>query len=264
MKKDFNEHIAKITWRIMWEEHRKTTIIILFLSIAGLPFTFMFSSVIFFAYFFFVSKKAYKKIIKDFALANDFRYEEKGSLNSVKGIFFNFGYAEKLNNIIYGIYNNKKIRFLNYETKYGFGRYQRAYYFSVFEIFFTHYNFPSIVLHVRRNDSFEIQRKVIEIKLEDRFKKDFRLLCSKGYEIEALQVFTPKVLSFFQTNKQAFTLEMTEDRLYVYKSGWIYKPKQLYDLFVMVQYIIDSLSYPLERLNKDSKALHQYYNNKAR
>ena len=255
--------VKSATWNLVWKDYRNWTI---FIILAAFAASFFLSPLFFISlilYYIFLRRKVHKKFMMDFAAINGFDYKEKLSLDSVRGNIFNFGHSKTISHAISGNHNNQNIRLFNYQARTGHGRNQRTYFFTVFEIFFEKNDFPSIILKAKRRwtDTFQpaLKKDTKEIKIEDEFRESFNLFCADGYEIEALQVFTPQTLSFLKEKKLRFSVEMINNRLYIYKTGLVSTQEKLHELYEVAKFIINSLGPLLNRLNNDFEVLHKYY-----
>lgn len=259
--------VKSATWNLIWKKYKNWTIFLtvsFFLIIFSFPFYIVYVPVVFLIYYIYLRGKVHKEFMVEFALMNGFDYKEKIPIDSVKGSIFNFGNSKTIKHAITGNYNDKKIRLFNYQTTTGSGRSQKIHFFTVFEIFFEKIEFPSIFLQAKKRwfdrIKFFLKKNITEIKLENELNKYFSLFCTEGYEIEALQVFTREALLFLKEKELKFSVEMISDRLYVYDEGLIFTRKQLYELYGVVQFVIDSLGPLLKRLGNDFEVLHKYYN----
>ena len=281
--------IKSATWNLAWKDYRNWTVFIIVISLMFLiPFftsffndfseiTTFFESSFFSLYFFiiifviyhsFLNGKARRKFMMEFAAINELDYKEELPPGSFRGSIFDFGHSQKVSHVISGNYNNQNIRLFNYQTKTGYGRYQRIHYFTIFELFFEKVEFPLIVLQTKRRWSdifrFAFKKNIKEIKLESEFEKNFILFCTEGYAIEALQIFKPETLRLLKEKGLKFNIEMTDNRLYIYESALISTRNQLYELYEIAQTVIDSLGPLLNRLSNDFEVLHKYYKKCAR
>lgn len=81
---------------------------------------------------------------------------------------------------------------------------------------------PNIVLIARRNDRGfrsnlpEPPKGDQRLSLEGDVDRHFTLYCPKGYEADALYLFTPDVLAHLVDQTSDFDIEIVDDRLYLY------------------------------------------------
>lgn len=81
---------------------------------------------------------------------------------------------------------------------------------------------PHIVLDARRNDRHfrsnlpERPTNDQRLSLEGDVDRRFTLYCPKGYEADALYLFTPDVLAHLIDQSDDFDIEIVDDRLYLY------------------------------------------------
>lgn len=250
----------------MWGRYRVWTIIILFfplIIVIFIPYLFPILIPLLILYYSFIRSRAHKSFMMDFARINSFNYQENLPLESVKGHIFSFGHSKKIRHAISCKHNGKNIRIFNYEARTGGGKYQQTHFFTVFEIFFEKIQFPPIVLKVKRRwiDSLQtdFDKRVSRVSLEDEFRKNFSLFCAEGYAIEALQIFKPETLRLLEEKGLNFSIEMIDDRIYVYDRILVSTKKHIFDLYEVAQTVIDSMGPLLSRLSNDFEALHGYY-----
>jgi hypothetical protein len=83
---------------------------------------------------------------------------------------------------------------------------------------------PHLLLDSRRNDGLlstlqHAPRQNQRLRLEGDFDTHFRLYCPRGYERDALYVFTPDLMALLIDETGDLDVEVRDDRLIVYRPG---------------------------------------------
>jgi hypothetical protein len=96
------------------------------------------------------------------------------------------------------------------------------------------------------------------VDLEGDFNKYFTLSIKKGYEVEALEIFTPDVMQELIDKAKTVSLEITDNNLFIYKSKVINTKKELYELYDLAKYFAEKLGPVLARMKPSLEAMEQY------
>jgi len=263
---DFIESIYSSFNYLIWEKNRFTSIVMIIFSIIVTIIIFfiglydlwplgVFILILYFGYFYI---KAKNHFFENFAEKNNLKYQSSISLKEVKGSLFKVDDFKKISNAITGNFKNKKARFFHYEYK--------DYKLTVFEIFFKKTNFPYILLQSKRMIKFgdydyrKKTKKEIEINLENEFKRNYSLFGREGYAIEVMQIFTTDFLRFLKEENSNFSIELKEDRMYIYDDIVVKNKRQFQELCEVTEEIINKIAPLLKRLKNDFEALHPYFN----
>ncbi len=220
-----------------------------------------FSMLPLFIYVIYISNKAHRIFMKRFAEENGFGYEKTASKDTLQGRLFEIGHSSYVSNVISTEYDNHPIRIFNYRFTVGYGRNSTNYNFTVLEISFEKVEFPHILLQSRRWGGHVKPKKRddVKISLENEFNKHFDLFVAKGYEIEALQIFTPDTLRLINEKASSFGIEFAGKTLCVFDRKTISKKKDLKELHDVTKEVFGSIGPLLNRLENDFEALHHYY-----
>lgn len=108
---------------------------------------------------------------------------------------------------------------------------------------------PHIVLDARANDLLTSSLPSVfardqRLSLEGDFDQRFRLFCPKGYERDALYLFTPDVMQRFFDHAASFDVEIVDDWLFFYLIGKkciSYDAAQWVQMHEMVSVVLDKL-----------------------
>lgn len=259
------ESVYRTVWHLMWHEYRKKTILLLvftvplFLLIPPLPF-FVLAGMWIYLYL-----KVEKIFMQQFAEAHGLHYEARAPLDSVAGRLFSAGHSQKISNVFSGVLDGRPLRLFNYQYIIGSGKSSSTYEFTVFELTFAKTEFPHILLFaptmfVRYG---AVDRwgsdKDVRVPLEEGPARDFALYTSEGYQIEALQIFSPETMRFLRERAQNFSIEFSGRRVYLYDDKKILTKVERDTLYAVAQEVFTQLGPLLDRLYNDFAALHPYY-----
>jgi hypothetical protein len=210
--------------------------------------------------------KKHKAFMQNFAKQNNLKYLPELDVKTMSGRLFEVGHSKRASYGIHGEYNKYPIRIFNYHYTVGSGKNSKTCIFTVCEINFENLDFPHIFL---KSDSMLRhgirdslgQDKDIKISLEEQFDKKFDLYCTQDYEIEALQIFTPKLLDYLVEHGNHFSIEFSKDKVYIYDDKIIRNEKEINQLYTVVKKILDNSGELIKRLDDDFEAMHNSYRN---
>lgn len=207
--------------------------------------------------------KAHQEFMKGFAVQNGMAYAEHGVLEDCRGKLFDIGHSRGVSNTISGHWNNYPIKLFNYSYTTGSGKNQQRHAFTILEISFSKINFPYIFLQAKNMWGFLAGSfgQGAEISIQN---KKFRLFATKGYEIEALQIFSDQLLEYLLAHAPNFSIEFAENRINIYDDKTLSNKKDLLQLLDAGKHIIDSSGAFISRLSDDFAALHPYYASKTK
>jgi hypothetical protein len=208
-----------------------------------------------------------RAFMSQFAKDHNLTYAQTAPLESVSGRLFAVGHSKKLSHVMSGFFEKYPMRLFTYHYTIGSGKNSRTYPFTVMEIAFPRTNFPFILLRSTTMPRFGARdsRGAVRdrrIPLEPVFEKHFQLLSSSGYEIEAMQIFTPSILHFLLAEGDHFSIEFAANKMYIYDDQGIGVDTKLEKLHDVATKIYATLSPLLNRLHDDFAALHPYYDEK--
>jgi hypothetical protein len=201
--------------------------------------------------------------MQKFAEDRGFMFFETVSIDEVSGKLFSKGTDKKIKNIIKGLYDTNEFRIFNYSYRIGTGKNSTTYMFTVCDVEIKNTQFPHILLSSKTMEKYSMlsffdTTKVTKIKLENDLDNFFTLHCSEGYEIEALQIFTPELLDTLKKSGHAYSIEFSENNIYFYDDLILRKEPELDLLYLTMKNVIDHAGPLLHRLHDDFDALHQY------
>jgi hypothetical protein len=135
--------------------------------------------------------------------------------------------------------------------------------FTIISCEFGKTKFPHILL---KSNQIPLYQKPAEkdtkIFLEEEYLKDFDLYTIEDYEIEALQIFTKKIIRSIQQISDRFSIEFGGNRIYIYLDKNAFNrrgSKDLGKLIDILKQIIDKTDGLLFRLKDDFESLDSVY-----
>jgi hypothetical protein len=273
---DFNSiECSKIVFNdLVWRKNKILSILVIVISVIGAFFLIVPNKLEIlamitltpFLYFYYFSDKAQKIFIRTFAEKNNLEYQKSIAMHEVKGSLFEIGHTRRIINVVRGGYQGQEARFFYYSYSVNHGKGAVTFPITVLEIFFEKVEFPYIFLQSKKmshainfDNGIRRNRNEIKVNLGDELKRKYTLFVRDGYGIEAMQIFTPEFLDFLVENNSDFSIEFSDNRMYVYHNDAIRRKKQLESLFNVTKKIIDKIGPLLNRLENDFSVLHKYH-----
>jgi hypothetical protein len=217
-------------------------------------------------FIFFGIRSAIKHLtfMKKFAENNGLKYEFSISAKKLTGRLFSISGNESTMNVLSGTFENIPIKIFNYQYTIGSGKNSRTYHFTVSEIEIKETKFPYILLKsnlMPYYNSYDLfgKKNDVEMSLEPEYKKNYKLFTTLGYEIEVFQIFSKELLDFLKETGSHFSIEFSENKIYIYDDKLIRSEKELSTLFDLTKRIIEKIAPFLHRMSDDFSALHDYY-----
>ncbi len=205
-------------------------------------------------------------ILNEIADRNNFLKQRTISLNDLKGNIFKVIWYKTISNVLVGRYEDKTARFFNYSYTIEHGRSRSVYHFTVLEIFFEDISFPYMLLQYKRDLPIKSTRYGLrepderKITLEDDFDKYYNLYVKDGYGVEAMQIFKDDFLAFLVGEDCNFSIELKDDRMYIYLRHKIRRYNEFKELFTTAGETIKRISPVLTKLKRDFDVLRAHYN----
>ena len=209
--------------------------------------------IVFLAYIF-AESEVEDKFIEQFAKANNYTYS-KDAFTPFDNAYdyahlFKLGHNNIAKDQVSGEYNGYPIRLYLYSYIVGNGRGAHTYNKTVFCLEFNT-TMPDIVLTRKGATAPE---SMTVVKLEGDFNKYFTLHVPRGYEVEALEVFTPDVMAKLIDKAESLNLEISQDSLYIYCDGFIHNKEKLYTMYQLAKYLTDELGPVLAQMKPSLEA----------
>jgi hypothetical protein len=208
-------------------------------------------------YFFITLNKIRSSFWKEFAELNGWQYEDNtptpldttntsvyGNADNESGLMFKEGSGRIISNEIKGTLPDRHFRIFCYQFSIGSGKSKRTFHYTVFGFKFNG-SFPHIYLNNKSN-SWSINSGE-KIPLPTEFENKFSLFAPKKYEIEALEIFTPEVLSELLNRTFLYDVEFINQEILVFADGQINNFTQLEQRFNKALELKDLLAQKLDK-----------------
>lgn len=165
---------------------------------------------------------------KQFAEVNGWQYKDYSDSNQESGMMFRQGNNRHVSHIIDGNIDGRPFRIFNYDFAVGSGKIKKTHHYTVFSFKFNG-SFPHIYLNNRHNP-YNVSAGE-KIPLPGEFEKNFSLSAPKEYEIEALEIFTPDVLTRLLDGGFTYDIEFVDQEMLVFTDGLINNSEELIQKF---------------------------------
>lgn len=157
----------------------------------------------------------------EFAAANGMTWISEVSDPDLPGMIFAEGHDREATDVVRGPLP-RGVEIGNYTYKTGSGKNEQTHKWAYVEIRLDT-PLPHIVLDAVGNNGLfggsnlpAMFSRDQRLSLEGDFDRYFALYCPKGYERDALYLFTPDVMARFVDNAAALDVEIVDDRLFLY------------------------------------------------
>lgn len=204
--------------------------------------------------------KVQHEFMQQFASVNGFSYAAQGTLDGLDGSLFQIGHSKSTVDLVSGQFQDHAISLFTYTYVTGYGKSQQVHRYTVFELQFD-ITLPDMLVesagHGFGGVLFENHSGKELIKLEGDFNKYFSLSIAKGYEVEALEIFTPDVMAELIDVAKKFSMEIVNGHLFIYDNGVVGTKQGLYDLYSLAQYFIEKLGPVLARMKPSVTATEE-------
>jgi hypothetical protein len=211
----------------------------------------------------YVRQRILDEFFEQFAKANGYAFSEHGeNFSALDGALFRLGYDQTVADTVSGTYLGCPICLFLYSYVTGSGKQRRIHRYTVFELQFDTV-MPDLLLE-KKESLFDIGfgaglfgQLPEHIKLEGDFNKYFSLSIKKGYEVEALEVFTPDVMEELEEKCKNLSLEIVNSHLFIYDNGTISTKVALDALYDVAQYFVQKLAPVLARMKAPTEAMEE-------
>ncbi|KAA9089232.1 hypothetical protein [Microbacterium radiodurans] len=155
-----------------------------------------------------------------FARANGMSFEPQRPDPPLPGMIFSQGSGRMASNLVRGD-QPRFVEFANYRYTTGSGKHQQTHTWGYIAVHLST-PLPHIVLDALGNNGLFGSNLPVafdrdqHLSLEGDFDRYFRLSCPRGYETDALYLFTPDIMARFVDNAAALDVEIVDDWLFFY------------------------------------------------
>ncbi|MDO8604553.1 MAG: hypothetical protein Q7K40_04145 [bacterium] len=190
------------------------------------------------------TNKARDSFWKQVAEKNCWQY--KGELDEFteRGIMFQQGKGRRIYHLIEGDVDGSEFRMFHYQFSVGEGKSETTYWYTVFAFKFDG-SFPHIYLNNRHN-SYNISIGE-NLPMPSEFEKQFLLSTPRKYETEALEIFTPDILTKLLDGSFTHDVEFVDHELMMFVEGSTDDFKKLEEEFNKAMELKDLLDEKLDK-----------------
>lgn len=163
-------------------------------------------------------------------------------------LIFQEGHAKGTGHGLLGTLDDHAFRLYTYFYSVGSGKSRRTYNYTVIEVSFAG-TVPHLYLNNKRNRNLSLfsQLGLPELRLPGNLSEKYSLFVPKGYEMEALTVFTPDVLLHIQEEEWPHDIELVKNTLYIFSERSISTKEELNTELTRTKKILSLLSRSLSR-----------------
>ena len=199
-----------------------------------------------------------REFMRRFAKENEFTYLPIGDIRDYTGFLFKIGQEKSVTNVVQGVYKNLPLALLNYSYVTGPEKFQEEHNYTIFALRIGE-KIPDLLLENVKDNFGEplletISRKGL-IKLEGDFNKYFSLSVSRGYEVEALEIFAPDIMADLIQSGKSLSLEMSDGQLFIYMGKIAETKNDFRDIYKLADYFAQKLIPVLARMKYVSSPL---------
>jgi hypothetical protein len=210
-----------------------------------------------------VRSRIQHEFMQQFAEANGFTYSINRGPSGLDGSLFRIGDNRSFFDVVTGQYASHPVALFTYSYTTGSGKSRQVHQYTVFDVQFDT-AMVDILLESGGHSFVEFGGSMFSsltghelVKLEGDFNKYFSLSVPKGYEIEALEIFTPDVMAELIDRCKGLSLEIVNDHLYIYDHKIVCTKVDLYELYGVAQYFDEKLGPVLGRMKTSVEAMQQ-------
>lgn len=163
--------------------------------------------------------------IERFAVSNGFLYRNDAAPDH-SGLIFNEGDSRMIINEFSGGFELGEFSVGNYKYETGSGKHRKTHKYGFARIDLPRH-LPNIVLDAKSNNflgrfsnlpvSFGRDQR---LSLEGNFDTSYDLYCPSTHKTDALYIFTPDIMEMMISNGKDFDIEIIDNQLFLYKSGY--------------------------------------------
>ena len=209
----------------------------------------------------FIKNKVEDAFMQQFAAVNGFAFQKIGLPANLDGNLFSIGHSRNGRDLVTGVFQNFPLTLFNYNYTVGSGKSSHTDYYTVFRLDYPEV-LPPIFLQLS-GQPYNPQYSLEKVSLEGDFNKYFTLYTKKGFETEALEVFTPDFMAKIQDQWNSYSLEFVSSSIYIYYSGTVSKKIELDKIYSLAQFLIEKIGPLAQIMKSDVAAMDSYFDKKS-
>jgi hypothetical protein len=252
--------VSKSTWKYLREHPGTTAAFVLPAVVFGIlgilgksPAIAVVGAFVLIIAFSFLRMKVEQAFMQQFATANGYAFSPTKSMDGLNGAFFRLGNmgSQRAFDAVSGNYGNYPIGLFLYGYVTGSGKSRQSHPYTIFQLQFDT-AMPDVVMEHKAFFGESLLQSAAHqkefISLEGDFNKYFSLSVPKGYETEALEVFTPDVMQVLIEKCKNLSLEIVGTNLFIYSPGYVGTESTLLNFYSIAQYFANQLGPVLSRM----------------
>jgi hypothetical protein len=199
------------------------------------------------------------EFMQQFAAANGYTFSRQGAdPSTLDGTLFLLGNNKTMRSVVSGSYLNCPISLFDYSYTTGSGKSRQVHPYTVFQLQFDT-EMPDLLMEKKESifNSEFIGNLPEHITLEGDFNKYFSLSIKKGYEVEALEIFTPDVMAELEAKCKGLSLEIVNSHLFIYDNKTVSTKADLDAFYGVAQYFVQKLGPVLARMKRSTEAMEE-------
>ena len=190
---------------------------------------------------------AYKQVRREFmqqiAESLGYTYSTSAPLESVSGVLFSDGHAQKIYDVISGTYKNFPVRLFTYQYTTGYGKSAHTFYTTCLELTYEA-SLPHILLYpgyifamglMLDLDVFE------KVSLEGNFDDYFSLYVSKNAQVETREILTPDIMQELIQSFTNYKMEINGNKVYMSIQKILNTRSEILEMHDLADSLIDGL-----------------------
>lgn len=160
--------------------------------------------------------------------------------------------------VMHGVLNGEQFSYYVYSYTVGSGKNRRTYSYSVImqvlpvivPHIIIHDNTYTFTFGLPYPDSRSIPSDLRKVTLEGNFSKERDVYVEKEHEIEAYQLLSPDTMSFLLDYIQDVQIELTKDRLFIYKTHELYRKSDIVEFINLYKTLSSKIKQVIPSIQK--------------
>ena len=202
------------------------------------------------------------QFIKIFAEENNLKYQARSfDLKSINSQYLRFDDVHVLEDVLSGNHLGYPFRIFTFVSNIGKGfgltKTGGQVKFTVVEVkrkkeminLFLKTNYKLLIgSNIIDTEKVSLENNKYPVRLEGNFDDYFKLYMPKGYEIEALQIFTPDVMELFIDKAKQFNAEFIDDTVYFFAQREVIKKIDFIEMYDLVLAFTEKVIPQIEKI----------------
>ncbi len=201
-----------------------------------------------------VRRELYSQIAQELGLS--YIHNKDGSF--IDSFLETHNHTQHIRHVITGMLDGTQFSYYIYSYTVGSGKNKRTYSYSVIMQTLP-VSVPHIIIHDNTYTftfglpypySRSIPSNLRKVTLEGNFSKERDVYVEKEHEIEAYQLLSPDTMSFLLDNIQDVQIELTKDRLFIYKTHELYRKSDVMEFIDLYKTLTSKIKQVIPSIQK--------------